>query len=328
MKSLVTAFILLSVVCCGCDRAPSWHYASGSTWGTVYHIKYRGARDLSDSITAVMRAVDMSLSPFEKASAVSSVNAGQDVRADAMLCDVIVLSQRVCSISSGAFDPTVAPLVNLWGFGYRDGAADVPDSVAINEALASVGVRECRIDTDMRVHKKSPDTEFNFSAIAKGYGVDMIAAMLRRNGCSDYMVEVGGEIALDGDGPSGRGWNIQIDAPVDDNSAPGTNRLATINLTGRCIATSGNYRNHRSTSQGEVGHTISPVTGQPVATSTLSATVLAPTTALADALATAMMVMPADSAMKMVEGLPEVDALIVTARPDSSLGTWSTFRFQ
>lgn len=326
MKSLVTAFILLAVVCCGCDRAPSWHYASGTTWGTVYHIKYRSDRDLSDSITAVMRAVDMSLSPFEKASTVSAVNAGQDVRADAMLCDVISLSQRVCSISSGAFDPTVAPLVNLWGFGYRDGAADIPDSAAISAALASVGVRECRVDSGMRVHKKSPSTEFNFSAIAKGYGVDMIAAMLRRNGCSDYMVEVGGEIALDGDGPSGRGWNIQIDAPIDDNNAPGTNRLTTINLTGRCIATSGNYRNHRSTSRGEVGHTISPVTGMPVASSTLSATVLAPNTAMADALATAMMVMPPDSAMKMVESMPLVDALIVIAQPDSTLHTISTFQ--
>lgn len=328
MKYLLTAFILLAVVCAGCDKAPSWHYASGSTWGTVYHIKYRSGRDLSDSITAVMRAVDMSLSPFEKASVVSAVNAGQDVRADAMLCDIIGLSQRVCSISSGAFDPTVAPLVNLWGFGYRDVVADIPDSAAIALALGSVGVRECRVDSGMRVHKKSPDTEFNFSAIAKGYGVDMIAGMLRRNGCSDYMVEVGGEIALDGDGPSGDGWNIQIDAPVEDTSAPGTNRLTTINLTGRCIATSGNYRNHRPTSQGEVGHTISPVTGMPVSSSTLSATVLASTTALADALATAMMVMPPDSAMKMVEGLPDVDALIVVAQPDSTLLTLSTFSVQ
>lgn len=324
MKQMVFVLMLLGAVLCGCDRAPAWQYASGTTWGTVYHIKYRAAADLSDSIIAVMRAVDMSLSPFEKASVVSAVNAGQDVPADRMLLEVLDMSQRVCSVSGGAFDPTVAPLVNLWGFGYREGAVDIPDSARIDSALRSVGVRECRILPDMRVRKKSAATEFNFSAIAKGYGVDMIAEMLRRNGCTDYMVEVGGEIALAGDGPSGDKWNIQVDAPVADSSLPGQNRLTTINLTDRCIATSGNYRNHRSTSEGEVGHTISPVTGRPVATSTLSATVLAPTTALADAYATAIMAMPLDSAMAMLRALPDVDALIVVAAPDGGMQTIST----
>ncbi len=324
MKHFVFAIILLGVLSCGCDRAPSWRYASGNTWGTVYHIKYRSGSDLSDSITAVMRAVDMSLSPFEKESVVSAVNAGQHVKADAMFADVLSLSQDVCRESGGAFDPTVALLVNLWGFGYREGAADVPDSVRIDSALMSVGVRDCHIDAGMRVHKKDAATEFNFSAIAKGYGVDMIAAMLRRNGCTDYMVEVGGEIALKGDGPSGEKWNIQVDAPVEDGSAPGQNRLTTMRLTDRCIATSGNYRNHRSTSEGDVGHTISPVTGRPVKSPTLSATVLAPSTALADAYATAIMAMPLDSAQKMLRSLPDVDALIVTALPDGSMQTLST----
>lgn len=325
MKRQLFAFILLCVLFCGCDRVPSWQYAAGSTWGTVYHIKYRAGSDLSDSITAVMRAVDMSLSPFEKASVVSAVNAGQDVVADAMFADVLDLSQRVCAVSGGAFDPTVAPLVNLWGFGYREGAADIPDSARIDSALMSVGVRDCHIGADMRVRKKSPGTEFNFSAIAKGYGVDRIAEMLRRNGCTDYMVEVGGEIALMGDGPSGDKWNIQVDAPVEDGGMPGENRLTTMRLTDRCIATSGNYRNHRSTSEGEVGHTISPVTGRPVVTSTLSATVLAPTTALADAYATAIMAMPLDSALAMLRTFSGVDALIVVGQPDGSMRTLSTF---
>lgn len=325
MKHQLFLFIVLCLLSWGCERTPSWQYASGNTWGTLYHIKYRASGDLSDSITAVMRAVDMSLSPFEKASVVSAVNAGQDVEADLMFCEVLDLSQRVCSVSGGAFDPTVAPLVNLWGFGYREGASDIPDSAQIDSALMSVGVRDCHIGTDMRVRKKNPGTEFNFSAIAKGYGVDMIAEMLRRNGCTDYMVEVGGEIALAGDGPSGDKWNIQIDAPVEDGGMPGVNRLTTMRLTDRCIATSGNYRNHRSTSEGDVGHTISPVTGRPVATSTLSATVLAPTTALADALATSIMAMPLDSARKMLRSLPEVDALIVTTLPDGSMQTLSTF---
>ena len=310
---------LFSAMMIACARPNGFRYASGATWGTVYHIKYLSDMDLTDSIVAVMRQVDMSLSPFQEGSLVSRLNAGERVKADAMLADVFRLSQRVCSISGGAFDPTVAPLVNLWGFGYKARETDVPDKSKIDSALVTVGILDCGISPDGIICGKHPDTEYNFSAIAKGYGVDMIAAMLHRNGCEDYMVEVGGEIALRGDGPSGDGWVIQVDAPVNESSgeAPLHQELTTLHLTDVCLATSGNYRNRRLTSKGEIWHTISPVTGMPVITDVLSSTILAPTTAFADAIATASMAMPLDEALVMIQTQMSVRGLLVVCDGDS-----------
>lgn len=307
---------LLGALLCGCGEA-QFRRAAGATWGTTYSIVYRADRDLSDSIVAVMRQVDLSLSPFERQSLVSKLNNNEPMRADTMLADVMRLSQRVCGLSGGAFDPTVAPLINLWGFGYRT-PGDTPTQAEIDSALACVGIMECSVGDDGCIHKKSPETEFNFSAIAKGYGVDAIAAMLRRNGCADYMVEVGGEIALSGRNPKGAPWRIQIDAPVADSTGLVHERLTVIELTDRCIATSGNYRNFHASGDSLVGHTIHPSTGRPVSTSTLSVTVIAPSTAMADALATAVMAMPPDKAAAMLESVPRVEALIVSAAADSA----------
>ena len=314
------AALCLALCSCGGSREPEYRKAEGMAWGTTYHITYKNARDLADTIAAEIARIDSTLSPFCPGSLISRVNAGDTtVRADRGLAEVMALSQRVCRISGGAFDPTVAPLVNLWGFGYAQGAADVPDSTAIDSALRSVGILDCSVTPDGRVIKKSPATEFNFSAVAKGYGVDRVAEALRRCGCEDYMVEIGGEIALRGRNSRGEDWHIQIDAPESGPDGEVVhNSMALLALTDCCIATSGNYRNYRSTSAGTVGHTISPATGRPVATSTLSATIIAPDCALADALATASMAMPADSARAMLEA-EGVRAILAVAAPDGSL---------
>ncbi|MCM1452169.1 MAG: FAD:protein FMN transferase [Clostridium sp.] len=307
-------FAILCAILLSCS-APEFRYAKGATWGTTYSIIYKSPRSLDDSIIAVMRRVDLSLSPFEKNSQVSMLNANLPVVADPMLRDVLALSKEVCSISGGAFDPTVAPLVNLWGFGYRPADAPRPSPQDIDSALRHVGIMDCGINPDGSVYKKSPSTEFNFSAIAKGYGVDAIAAMLRRNGCSDFMVEVGGEIALAGKSPRGEDWRIQIDAPVPDSLSLRHERLTVLQLTDKCVATSGNYRNFKTIGDTVVGHTISPVTGRPIASDILSATVIAPSAALADALATASMAMPLPDARQMLASLPSIQAILVT--PDS-----------
>lgn len=305
--------ILLAAVIGGCvQESDKYVSAEGGCWGTTYHITYRGPQALTDSVQAVVDEVNSQLSPFAEGSVISRVNvSAEPVRAGVMFAEVFNLSQRVCSLSGGAFDPTVAPLVNLWGFGYRDGESDIPSDSAVTEALSWVGLPECSIDSAGMVVKKSARTEFDFSAIAKGYGVDRMAAMLRRNGVDDYMVEVGGEIALSGVNPRGEKWHIQIDAPVDGNLQH--QGLRIMELTDCGVATSGNYRNFRETATGRVWHTISPVTGRPVTGSLLSATVIAPDCALADALATASMAMTTDSAMAMLKGVPGVGAILVSA---------------
>ncbi len=324
MQRLIFIFIAAALLT-GCE-SKKYRQAQGATWGTTYHITYNSDKDLSDSIVAVMHDIDMSLSPFQKESLITRINRGDTVAADTMFSQVLTLSQRVNTLSGGAFDPTLAPLINLWGFGYGESAeGDGPSQARIDSCLQWVGINDCHIGPDGVLVKKHPNTEFNFSAVAKGYGVDKVAEMLRRNGCTDFMVEIGGEIALCGKSPRGVDWVIQVDAPVYDAAGMIHDELVCLSTTGAGIATSGDYRNYRDTGKGRVSHTINSFTGQPVATGTVSATVVAPTTALADALATAMMAMPPDSAIAMIERIDSTEALIVTGR--DSLKTRATTGF-
>lgn len=297
-----------AVMLAACGRG-DYRRAEGGMWSTLYHITYKSDRQLDDSIIAVMREVEMSLSPFADSSLVSRVNRNETTTVDSMFVKVFRGSVEVNRLSHGAFDPTVAPLVNLWGFGYRDGGGE-PTAAMIDSALQSVGIGDCRLEGN-RIVKKSAGTEFNFSAITKGMGVDMVAAMLERNGVSDYMVEIGGEIALKGINERGDAWRIMIDAPIENDTAVVHERMAVIAPGNVGIATSGNYRNYRETAGGRVGHTISAVNGRPVKTTTLSVTVVAPTCMMADALATACMAMSADEARKMIEGIAGAGAMIV-----------------
>lgn len=306
---LITALFLTFASC-----REDFFVSDGSTWGTTYHIVYRSAAPANDSIVAVMRKIDSSLSMFNPLSGVSRINDGTLDVPDALFRDVMDISRRVHTLSGGRFDPTVAPLVDLWGFG-PSGPGREPDSQAVAAALASVGLAGCRLDSIGTLVKKSPATRFDFSAVAKGYGVDCVADMLERNGCSDYLVEIGGEVAVAGLNPDGKPWRVQVDAPSDRLHHGLT--VLTLGPARQAVASSGNYRNYRVDSAGNrYGHTIDPRTGYPVQTRVLAATVLAPSCGLADALATACMTMEPDSAMAMLERAG-LRGLVVTARGDS-----------
>lgn len=319
---LVVALVCMTA-CSG--RGDSYRRCSGSVWATAYNVVYGGGRDLDDSMMVVMRRVEHSLSPFDKESVISRINRGESVTADTMLRRVFEASQLVCRISGGMFDPTVAPLVNLWGFGY-DNAADEPSAEAIDSALAYVGLADCRLESDSIV-RLSEHTKFNFSAITKGYGCDMVGEMLLRNGCTDYLVEIGGEIVVRGKNQRGEKWHIQIDAPVEGTGV-GEKAMGVIELTDAGMATSGNYRNYRTTPSGKVWHTIDPRTGRPAETTTLSATVIAPTCMMADALATACMAMMPSDALAMIDGVEGVEALLVVrGESDGDMTVRSTAGF-
>lgn len=286
---------------------------SGTVWGTTYHITYSASQDLSDSIIAVMNDIDRQFSMFLDSSAVSRINRNEDVIVNNDFIKVFELSKRLSELSGGAFDPTVGPLTNLWGFGTTV-FNSVPSQSAIDSVLISVGIADCTI-LDNKVIKKNLDTRFDFSSIAKGYGVDAVGEMLARNGCTDFLVEIGGEILTRGRNPRGLPWKVQIDTPksdIDSHTA-----MTVIELPDAAVATSGNYRNYRESGGHRFGHTIDPHSGRPVETVTLSATVIAPDCATADGLATACMVMDASSALKMIESLDNVEALIVIAAGDS-----------
>lgn len=311
-QAALTVAIMAGVAICagGCDSG-RWRSAQGCVWATTYHVTYRGQHDLSDSILATMSRVEKSLSPFDKGSVISLINRNESDRCDSLVATVTAASRRVWSASGGKFDPTVAPAVNLWGFGY-DTAEGEPTDEAIDSVRAIVGMDQC-MTVDGRMIKKDSRTQFNFSAITKGLGCDEVAAMMKRNGVDDFMVEIGGEITLGGKNPAGEKWRIMIDMPTDSTAVGTRHGLTTITLTDCGIATSGNYRNYRDTPEGRIGHTIDPLTCRPVKSSTISATVIARDAMTADALATACMAMNADAAIAMMEREPDAEAMIVTA---------------
>lgn len=307
---LISAFLLTFASC-----TPTFFTSDGSTWGTDYHIVYRASHPLDDSINACLRRVDYSFSLFNPMSELSEINAGVRNNVSSQFTHLLKVSQEVNRLSGGLYDPTVAPLTRLWGFGPDDTA--LPSDSAVEAARALVGVAQCYVDSTGTLHRKHPATQFDFSSVAKGYGIDLVAQMLRRNGCSDFMIEIGGEISAQGLNRQGRPWRIQVDSPA---GGLGHERLRVVELGPQpvAMATSGNYRNFRPDGHGGVyGHTISPLTGRPVQGRVLSATVIAPDCTLADALATACMaVADPDSALALADRA-DVQALIVYSSADT-----------
>ena len=189
---LVAAALGVVALWCTRPKPQHWHENSGVVWTTDYHISYLGTRDLGDSIQAVLQAVDRSASVYNQASLVSQFNAGKTVRADAILDTLFRSSVVVHGQSGGAFDPTVMPLVNAWGFGYKSGS--LPTDAQIDSILAFVGLNKVGLADD-RLVKGDPRVQLDFSSIAKGLACDEVGRMLRRNGVSQFMVEIGGEVA-------------------------------------------------------------------------------------------------------------------------------------
>lgn len=287
----------------------------------MFHITYSAPRNLDDSIMAEMARVDQALSIFNPISEISAINTGKCFRAGPYVSDVFEISRQVSALSDGAFDPTVRPLVDLWGFGPGAPHSDTitpPAPEALDSALALVGIQDCRIAPDGAIAKKHPLTRFDFSAVAKGYGVDRVAEVLRRNGARNFMVEIGGEVSLQGLNPRGLPWHIRIEAPAE---SPDISRSLAVRAFGpepAAIASSGNYRNFRTDSLGHrYGHTISPRTGRPAQSDVRASTVITRgDCARADALATAAMAMPSALAERMLRQAG-VNAILLVADADS-----------
>lgn len=298
-RNLIIFLFLGFFLCCfslGCRPTSEYVRTEGMIWNTVYHISYKGRPELRDSILPVLNEVGKSLSVFDRNSLVSQLNSQNKVKADSHLSKVYDASKKINSISNGMFDPTLSPLIDAWGFGL--GHTPNKDTLAIDSILKFIGIEKTYRQGDF-IYKEDERIRFNFSAIAKGYGCDAVGKMFERNGVNNYMVEIGGEIALSGNGPSGNDWVIAIDAPVE-GSVPGEETAMILSLTDCGIATSGNYRNFRKDNEIEVGHTISPKTGRPFKSSVLSATVIASSCMEADGLATACMALSPEEALNLL----------------------------
>lgn len=306
-------------------RTAPAHYitTAGEVWTTQYHITYETSRDLADSIVALLDEIDRSVSPYNKASRVSALNAGTTDSVDARIADLLATSRVVHEQSGRVFDPTVMPLVNAWGFGYKTG--QMPTSSQIDSILQFVGLQRVHV-TDGRLVKDDARVQLDFSSIAKGRACDEVLALLKRNGVTNALVEIGGEIAATGVNAQQLPWHVSVDMPVDQQDTTIHSSALVLNLDSGAVATSGNYRKFRELDGRKITHIVNPLTGRAEASNLLSVTVTAPTAMLADAWATACMAMGTDATQRLMESRTDLGVLTITAVGDQLI-VWSNARF-
>ena len=296
---------------------PEYRTAQGLVFGTRYNITYLYNADLQPDIDYTLALVDSALSMFNPESTISAVNSSESIQVtDTMFLKVFRRAMEISRMTNGAFDITVAPAVNAWGFGFKH-SENISQST-IDSLLEITGYWKIH-EQDGLITKDDPRIMLDCSAIAKGFGTDMVADMLRSKGICDFMVEVGGEIVVSGQNPKGKLWNIGISKPVDDSLSVNNELQTVIPVTDIAMATSGNYRNFYVKDGRKYAHTIDPHTCTPVSHSLLSATVFASDCATADALATSMMVMGLDSAQALCARHPEIRAYFIYEAPDGTI---------
>ncbi len=300
-----------------------WHESTGVVWTTDYHILFLGREYLNDSIQAVLQRVDRSASVYNKASLVAQFNRGTSLVADAILDTLYQASLRVHNETGGAFDPTVMPLVNAWGFGYRNG--ELPTQAQIDSILQFVGLEKLRM-ADRKFVKSDPRVQLDFSSIAKGLACDEVGRMLRRNGVANFMVEIGGEIACSGTNREGGAWRVSVDMPTDQPDTVSHEAVLVLALNEGGVATSGSYRKYRDSDGQRVSHIVNPKTGRSETSDLISVTVVAPNCMLADAWATACMVMGTEAVQQMMQDRDDLGVMTISDI-DDRLVVWSNARF-
>lgn len=298
---------------------------SGRTMGTFYHIKvisgyFTDLDSLQKKIDARLEEINQSMSTYRPDSEISRFNklpAGRTMPVSADFYQVLQISANVFKLSEGAWDGTVKPLVNLWGFGNARPVRQTPAPEAVANALARTGFGRIRMLPDGQIGKDDSQITLDLASIAKGYGVDAIAALIRREGYRDFLVEIGGEVVAAGVRKDGRPWVVGINRPVPEATATAVYRAFA--LSDGALATSGGYRNFFEVDGVRYSHVIDPRTGYPVSNRVACVSVVAPNCTLADGLATALMVMGINESLTLVNRLENVECLIIEYAPGEKL---------
>ena len=300
-RLLFIACSLLLLVSCA---QKEYRQNTNFVFGTIYNITYQSDRDLQQEIEAELMKVDGEFSMFNPQSTVARINSGDStVERSGMFNEIYQLAQTVSKETDGAFDITVAPLVNAWGFGFKHEQLPTPEQV----------------DSLLQLRN-----QMDFSAIAKGYGCDVVARLLESHGIHNYMVEIGGEVVVSGKNAKGDDWHIGITKPTEDSLNVEGEMQTVLSITDHAMATSGNYRNFYYQGGRKYAHTIDPRTGYPVQHSLLSATVLAENCATADAYATSFMVLGVEGAKAVLARHPELMAYLIYTDEKGQLTTWAS----
>ncbi|MGL5682325.1 MAG: FAD:protein FMN transferase [Marinifilaceae bacterium] len=308
MKKIVGVVILFCILLGGCkEKKVMYKHASGKIYGTTYNVVYECDEDLHEGMRKPMQRVNKSLSMFDSTSVIAQINRGNvNVTLDSLFIYLFNSAKDIYTETGGAFDITVAPLVNAWGFGYKNN--EFPTDSTISSLMEHIGFNKVRLENG-QVIKQSAHIEMDASAIAKGLGVDLVAEYLDSVGCTNYMVEIGGEVRVMGQSDKQRAWRIGIDKPMANLESREIQMV--VGITSGSIATSGNYRNFYEKDGKRYAHTINPLTGYPVQTNVLSASVYTESCMIADAYATAFMVLGLERSKQIVESNPAIEACLI-----------------
>jgi FAD:protein FMN transferase len=311
VKSLFL-LILLAFVTQQCAPPAKYIFNEGQIYGTVYHIVYESpaGKDMKPEIDAELQRLTLIFSTFNPESQISKVNKNLPVELDSMFINCFNCSMLVSELSEGAFDITVAPLVNAWGFGFTN--RQKITKPLIDSLLRLTGYKKVKLESG-KVVKENPGVMLDMSAVAKGYTCDIIGRFLHHKGCINYMVEIGGEVVAKGVNNKGNIWNIGISKPDETSYYAREDIQAVVKLPEKALATSGNYRNFYIQDGKKVAHEIDPHTGYPAEQNLLSTTVLAGDCMTADAWATAFMVLGLEKSVEIQKKIPGIEVYFIYA---------------
>ena len=322
MRKLL-AIISLSVlfVCCGQNRS-KYVRLEGFALGTTYSfiLQMHDTTGLQNGIDSLFKTIDMSMSVFNPSSLINRVNNNMTDSVDQFIAYCISVARKVSEISGGAYDITVKPVTEALGYS----GGKVQQHPNIDSLLQYVGYDKITV-TGNRLSKANSAMQIDLNSVAKGYACDLMGEFLEDKGVADYIIEIGGEIFCKGKSPRGGEWRIGIDRPSEGNMIPGKEQQATISLSGKGLATSGNYRQFYIDSSGrKVTHIVDARTGKSGLSDVLSATVIARTCAEADAAATMLTIVGLDQAQKLLEQHNEWDALLIYDDGKDGFTTYTT----
>ncbi len=331
LKMIVRAlFVLICTFCTGLSAAAELSL-SGETMGTTYHIKVvaesdKDTQSLQPRIDQRLEELNQSMSTYRFDSEISrfnrlrSIDTNFEVSSDFLA--VMLAADAIYRLTDGAWDGTVNPLINLWGFGPAGPIDKLPSAQAISNALKIVGFEQIEVSAKGFLKKHHPEVTIDLASIAKGYGVDQIAQVIEASGFRNYLVEIGGEVYASGRRLDSKKWRVGINQPRKAAAIDAV--YMALELEDQAMATSGDYRNFEVIEGRTYSHIIDPRTGYPINHGVVSTSVLAPNCTLADGLATALMVMGPDKGIHLLNRLEAVEGLIIVQKPDGSLENhWS-----
>ena len=327
---ILVGFLFFSSVCTAKEKDSV--LIQGKTMGTTYHITMvtdRPVDALEKQIENRLKEINRSMSTYQKESEISrfnrmdAVNVRFEISKDFL--QVMTVAEKIFKLTNGAWDCTVDPLVNLWGFGRKKVKRQVPPADLIRLALSTIGFRHIVVSQEGWLMKKNPDVTVDLASIAKGYGVDAVASLIGDSGYSDFLVEIGGEVYASGKRPDGKPWRVGINNPKPE--AGFTEVYKVRDLSGKALATSGDYRNFFMREGKRYAHVLDPRTGQAVSNGVVSASVLADTCTLADGLATAVMVMGSEKGLELVNRLDGVECFIIVETIDGTFKDYASDNF-